>query len=116
QSAAAHPGGGAIVGMSADATDHFVAEAFDVDLSVLVDLDGGVHRDQRCAAGQPGEVVGVVEPVQDGAPVCPVVERVAAQEICRRRGACQQAALVEDDDGVGYQDGVALHWHLRGAQ
>src|SRR3984957_2983273 len=106
QPAAAHPGRCAVVGMPADAADHFLAAAFDVDLPERVDLDGGVDRDERLAARQPGDVVGVVDAPQYRLAVRPVVQLLGAEQVSSRRHIDQHSARVHVDYRVGRQAGV----------
>ncbi|HEY6789302.1 MAG TPA: hypothetical protein VI365_18520 [Trebonia sp.] len=91
--------------MAADAAEHCASRPLHVNLAVDVDLDGGVHGDER-AGGQPAEVVRVLNGVQDGASVRPFVELRPACQVGGYRLADQQAARCQVYHGPGEQAGV----------
>jgi hypothetical protein len=101
--------------MAADAAEHRASRPLHVDLAVEVDLDGGVHRDER-PGGQAPEVVGVLDGVQDRAAVRPRVEPRAASQVGGHRVADQQPAARQVGDGIGQQARVDRDGHREPAQ
>jgi hypothetical protein len=90
-----------VVGVAADAADGGARQPLHVDLALLVNLQGGVDRDERGPGGQPARVVRVLDRVQQRTPVGPVQQPVAAGQVGGGRLPGQQAAAVEVDDAVG---------------
>ena len=87
--------------MTADPADRRAGQSLDVDLALLIYLEGGVDRDERKARGQPTRVVGVLDWVQQRPSVRPVQQLITAGQVGGDRLAEEQSAAVEADHRLG---------------